>query len=85
MLAQLAFFCDAIIRFEVIADGIFELSVPLGKQQVYNIQTVATWRKLHGLSDLELVPVCFSVNLIQSAHELSVLCRNGLRKIQPSV
>ena len=41
--AKLAFFCDAIIRFGLTADAIFELAIPLGKQQGHDIQTLAAW------------------------------------------
>jgi hypothetical protein len=39
-LAQLAFFCDAVVRLRLIADGIFEFAIPLGQQHGHHIQTM---------------------------------------------
>ena len=69
-LAQLAFFCDALVRLRLVVDAIFELAIPFGQQPCHDVQAArdasTLWRKLHGLPDLELVPAYLSGGLIQS-------------------
>ena len=68
-LAQLAFFCDALVRLRLVVDAILELAIPFGQQPGHDVQAArdasALWRKLHGLPDLELVPAYLSGGLIQ--------------------